>query len=203
MNKEKIEHYKKLLGSEKKKVEKIIERMEYSDDSSSMERYYSELSFYDNHPGDLGTEMFMMEQDKGMKDKLNDTLKEIEVSESKLYNDKFGLCDNCGRKIEDERLEIIPYANLCAECSKKKALSDEEKIFETKPESMKSFFPANGDKVEFDSEDSYQAVDRYNRVKNDPSFSTGDYRGMLDEDDTGTVEEVEKISEEYYKKGLD
>ena len=35
-----------------------------------MDMYYSELSRFDNHPGDIGTEVFIMEQDKGLKTNL-------------------------------------------------------------------------------------------------------------------------------------
>lgn len=28
----------------------------------------------------------------------------------------YGLCDECGEPIEDERLEAVPYATTCAQC---------------------------------------------------------------------------------------
>ena len=50
----------------------------------------------------------------------------------------------------------------------------------------------------FDREDTYQEVARYNKISNDPSASTGDPFGDIDDDDSGVLEEVENISKEYY-----
>ncbi len=32
---------------------------------------------------------------------------------------KYGKCENCGKKIEEKRLEVMPTATLCISCSKK------------------------------------------------------------------------------------
>jgi DnaK suppressor protein len=34
--------------------------------------------------------------------------------------DLFGLCEECEEEIPDKRLELMPYASLCAECQAKK-----------------------------------------------------------------------------------
>ena len=80
MEKSKKNHFKERLYEEKEKILNIIDKMKNTEEFGSMDEYYTELSFYDNHPADLGTEMFMMEQDKGLIDKLNNTLYEIEES---------------------------------------------------------------------------------------------------------------------------
>ena len=71
-------HYRRLLLDEKERILNTINKMKNTQEFGAMDEYYTELSFYDNHPADIGTEMFMMEQDKGLADKLNDTLVEIE-----------------------------------------------------------------------------------------------------------------------------
>lgn len=38
---------------------------------------------------------------------------------SNLNKGKYGKCENCGKTIEDERLEAMPTATLCISCSKK------------------------------------------------------------------------------------
>ncbi len=57
---------KKRLLEEKERISDIIHRMNNGEEFGSMDKYYTELSFYDNHPADLGTELFMMEQDRGL-----------------------------------------------------------------------------------------------------------------------------------------
>ena len=42
----------------------------------------------------------------------------------------------------------------------------------------------------------------YNRVEKDPSSSTGDLQGVFNNEEDGIVEDVEGISEEYYKDTL-
>ena len=37
----------------------------------------------------------------------------------KLNSGKYGKCENCGKEIEEERLDLIPEATLCITCSKK------------------------------------------------------------------------------------
>lgn len=45
-------------------------------------------------------------------------LEEIEEALRRLDDGKFGLCQDCGRKISAGRLEIIPYARRCPECQR-------------------------------------------------------------------------------------
>jgi len=48
-------------------------------------------------------------------------LLDIERALSKIKKGKnYGICERCGKKIEEERLKIIPEAKFCSECSKKK-----------------------------------------------------------------------------------
>lgn len=45
-------------------------------------------------------------------DKINDALRRIE-------DGTYGKCKLCGAEIEIERLEAIPYADMCSSCAKK------------------------------------------------------------------------------------
>jgi len=198
-------HFRKKLLEEKKNVLDIIDKMKKSEEFGSMDEYYTELSAYDNHPADLGTEMFMMEHDKGLMDKLNDTLYEIDASLKAIDDGDYGICTSCGKEIDSDRLELIPYLKLCIDCANKEIPLSKKMDF--RPEEEDSISPfsnyKNGKDLNiFDSEDSYQEVARYNKVDNDPSHSTGDLLGVLDDDNSGYVEDVEKISKEYYDDTL-
>ncbi len=197
------EYYRKKLLEEKRNLEKTIKQMDNEDKRGSMENYYSELSFRDNHPADLGTEVFMMEQERGLKNSTANTLAEIEDSLEKIENSTFGLCNICGNEIDRERLDTIPYLKLCINCAEDKKISKENNKRRLTGANLIESYNRSKKDVEFDDEDSYQAVARFNEIKNDPSFSTGDDLGVFDEDSEGVVEEVEKISDEYYKKSID
>src|SRR5690554_1962335 len=155
MKKSKKDHFRNKLYEEKIKILNIIGKMKNSEEFGSMDEYYTELSSYDNHPADLGTEMFVMEQDKGLIDKLNNTLNEIEESIEEIGKDNFGLCKSCGNKIDEKRLNLIPYLKLCVDCSNEKIPLDKKRQFRPEEEDSISPFSKNHrEGNEFDREDS-------------------------------------------------
>ena len=48
--------------------------------------------------------------------KLEESLNEVEHALQKYEAGTYGLCDSCGRPIEQARLEAIPQASLCLTC---------------------------------------------------------------------------------------
>jgi len=46
-------------------------------------------------------------------------LKEIEIALSKIEKGTYGICELCGKEINEKRLKYIPYARYCIECQKK------------------------------------------------------------------------------------
>ena len=199
MDKKKKKFFNKRLLEEKKKNINLLEKIKDPKSSGFLEEYSTELSSYDNHPADLGTDMFMMEQDKGLINKLEDTLYEIEISQKDLESGDYGFCISCGKEIDEERLKLIPYIKLCIDCSKEKISLDKKRNFRPEEEDvLVSLREGIREGVQFDREDAYQAVARYNQIDSDPSFSTGDDIGLFDHEEKGVVEDVEKISQEYY-----
>lgn len=79
MEKQKLKHFKDLLNKEKKDVLYTLNLMDSNNTNHSMQEYYDELSMYDNHPADIGTEMFMMEQSMSLKSNEANILSEIET----------------------------------------------------------------------------------------------------------------------------
>ncbi|HHV38548.1 MAG TPA: molecular chaperone DnaK [Tepidimicrobium sp.] len=198
MGKDKDNIYLQMLLDEKDRVESLIDDMN-DEGTGSMYRYYDELSTYDNHPADIGTEMFMMEHDKGLINRLKNVLGEIESSIDEVKSGRYGFCSTCGERIAKERLELIPYTKLCIDCSNKKTKSTDEMDRKSrKGKTINPFYNSYRRGNEFDREDSYQELARFNRIANDPSFATGDDMGVLDEEGSGAVERIERISQDYY-----
>jgi len=67
--------------------------------------------------------------DRGMIDLLEDTglaladirqgdLIQMEEAERKLREGSYGVCEECGVDIDEERLALIPFANCCVGCQK-------------------------------------------------------------------------------------
>ncbi len=48
---------------------------------------------------------------------------EVERALEKLDEGTYGTCDDCGRRIGEERLEAVPWASLCVGCAAKRSRS--------------------------------------------------------------------------------
>jgi len=46
---------------------------------------------------------------------------QINAALSCIENGTYGLCHTCGEKIPDERLEAVPFAELCIDCAEEKS----------------------------------------------------------------------------------
>lgn len=187
MDNKKLNYFKSLLIEEKEKTLKSLENREERE-NEVMEFMDRELSSFDNHPGDIGTEVYMMEQEKGFKIKTEDTMEKIEDSLERINNGTYGICSQCNKEINEERLELIPYAKTCQECSKKGEDSLNPKEFTSgKSESPGFKMYISKENVGYDREDIYQDMLQDNIVPKDPSFSTGDNMGFAQEEDDDFV----------------
>lgn len=74
-----------------------------------------ELSTYDQHPADTGTEVADEERDLGLRDDLRVRLEENAAAHRRLDEGGYGLCERCGRPIGDDRLRAVPSARYCRE----------------------------------------------------------------------------------------
>jgi RNA polymerase-binding transcription factor DksA len=75
----------------------------------------SELSLGDQHPADLGTEMFEREKDMSILDRVDTALTDVERALKRLEEGAYGACEACGRDIPIARLEIKPEARFCVD----------------------------------------------------------------------------------------
>jgi RNA polymerase-binding transcription factor DksA len=57
------------------------------------------------------------EMNLARKNELSSRIEELEEALAKLEEGTYGICENCGKPIDPERLEILPTTKLCAECA--------------------------------------------------------------------------------------
>jgi RNA polymerase-binding transcription factor DksA len=74
-----------------------------------------ELSSYDQHQADMGTETFEREKDLSILEQVEAELGDVEHALRRLDEGTYGTCEVCGREIPDERLEAMPATRLCLE----------------------------------------------------------------------------------------
>lgn len=198
MDKEIMNHFRRRLISEKMKVLKNLSNMENMEEYASMENYDNELSYFDNHPADSGTEVFIREQDEGFKNQLKETLFEIEESFEDMRNGLYGICKICNKEIDRKRLEVRPFSKTCIECSED--IQPKEKMYESLDDKYMTTTSNNPEEIGYDREDAYLDLVELDIVEGDPSFSTGDFLGLVEEEDS--IDDLENISQEYYDETL-
>ena len=74
-----------------------------------------EISSYDQHQADMGTETFEREKDLSILEQVEAELADVEFAIRRLDEGTYGTCEVCGRPIPEERLEALPAARLCLE----------------------------------------------------------------------------------------
>lgn len=124
--KEKLLKYKEKLLKEKEKLVGLISEMQDNTlfgntTDHSNERYASgELSMYDNHSADVGTEVYMQDMQNSLTIHEKGKLSNIENALYKIEQGTYGVCEQCHMDIDEERLDIIPETTLCSCCAQNK-----------------------------------------------------------------------------------
>ena len=62
-----------------------------------------------------------LEKRMALEKRLEESLNEVEHALQKYEAGTYGLCDSCGKAIEQARLEAIPQASLCLSCKASQA----------------------------------------------------------------------------------
>lgn len=182
--------------------EHLNQRVEFIDDQGlgvSLGDSISELSAYDNHPADIGSEVFERSKDFALREEAMITVAAIDDALEKIKNGTYGACDVCGKEIALDRLEVMPSTTLCRDCkeAEEKIPHRDERPAEedvlAKP-FARSFTDASGS-IEYDGEDAWQEVARYSETTDEWSRG-GSYYGYSEFDNVeykGAVDEVDNI----------
>jgi RNA polymerase-binding transcription factor DksA len=73
----------------------------------------SELSKIDQHPAELGSETFERELELTTLTIVEGELKDIDDALRRLELGTYGICEECGKPIDEARLEAVPWARYC------------------------------------------------------------------------------------------
>ncbi len=185
------------LKEEKKSLDSLLhDNPEGSLEEVNAREAVGELSIYDNHPADMGTELAEREKDFALEEHYASELHKVKAALQAIEEGTYGKCKVCGNDILFERLEVIPSTLYCKEHS------PEQKIFDNRPVEEEVLEPAHGNSFQHrqfrefaDNEDSFQEVARYGTSET-PSDLRGDYEdysSLYNEghDDEGFTEDYE------------
>jgi RNA polymerase-binding transcription factor DksA len=99
------------LESERDRLRAAIESVNHE---GSLTDETGDLSIgQDDHIADTASETYMRELDGGLEENAEHLLGKIEGALERLDDGTYGTCAVCGRKIDDERLQAVPYATVC------------------------------------------------------------------------------------------
>jgi len=163
-----------------------------------------ELSTYDNHPADVGSEVFERSKDFSLRENARLIRQAVDDALERLARGRYGICVSCGAQIPLERLLAVPYTDKCVACQKK----DEEKGRGRRPVEEKvlqdllfrSERNGTGD-IQYDPEDAWQDAAR--ATEHAQESGSGSYYGdSFTREERGYVEEVENIPWETGSDGV-
>lgn len=107
------------LESERERLQTLIaESEEGSVTDAPQSEQLEELSTYDQHPADQGTETFEQEKALSLLEQHQAELADIELAFKRLDDGTYGKCEACGKAIPDGRLEARPAARFCVDDQK-------------------------------------------------------------------------------------
>ncbi|HHV78077.1 MAG TPA: hypothetical protein GXX40_00445 [Firmicutes bacterium] len=189
-----LNRIKARLLQERRQLEEMVGNLEEGLTAGGRDSV-QELSMYDNHPSDVGSETYERGKDIGLRDNALRLISQVARALTRLDEGTYGKCEECGNAIPLERLEAVPWATLCLECQRRnegrfthKRPAEEKVIpipFGKRPA---RFSPA------YDGVDVWEDVGRYGSSYS-PSDQPGsrDYRDVGDEEppDSGTVQRVD------------
>ncbi|MGZ4155225.1 MAG: hypothetical protein ACXVQ0_12180 [Actinomycetota bacterium] len=104
------ERARELLEEERSRVQGLIAEVRGEIGPGSENESVSELSSYDQHPADMGSETFEREKDLSILDSLEAELTELEAALQRVEDGTYGIDEVTGEPIAPERLEAFPTA---------------------------------------------------------------------------------------------
>ncbi|WP_233212278.1 TraR/DksA C4-type zinc finger protein [Sporosarcina sp. P16b] len=156
-----------------------------------------ELSMYDNHPADMGTELYEREKDMALHTHAEGELEKVQNALQAIKEGTYGICEVCGKEIQLERLEAIPYTTVCIDDARKDVPTDrpveEDLLIMADPNS----FAARRDGDAIDYEDSFQEIAQSGTSETPSDFSGNknrDYGDLYDEENEDSVEAYEEFA---------
>ena len=76
---------------------------------------------FDEEYADAGTVTFERERDLSLSQNARDLIEKIERALERMDQGTFGRCQACGRPVEPERLDALPYATYCLADAQRRA----------------------------------------------------------------------------------
>jgi DnaK suppressor protein len=111
-----LDRFKKRLEEERERLEEQVADYERVLEEARLTESSSDRS---PEPGNAEASSMKLEYAKELSIEQNtlDLLSKANRALERVEAGTYGLCESCGKAIPIERLEALPYSNLCVECA--------------------------------------------------------------------------------------
>lgn len=211
MNGKDREHFKKLLEKRLEEIENTIGVMK--ENNTAEQDLYSptELSNYDNHPAEIASELFQVEMNTALKVHEENILTQIRSALGRIEDGSYGKCVRCSAEIPPERLEVLPYAEMCIKCEKEDEDNPDRRRKERPNEERVLDAPLGRKYLNRQEDDEHEGLDQFNDLmKYGSSDGPQDLGGYHDyeeyytneSDKQGIVDDMDQVSNDEYRRQL-
>lgn len=209
MHPEQLNQFRQKLQEEKSRLCAQINKLAENGLGNTLAYSTGELSMYDNHPADIGEELFERSKDIALQDNTKTLLDEVENALKKIEENSYGICEKCGDEIPVERLQVFAWATECVDCRRAHESQEdyhgrpiEEEVLA--PPFRRTFLDYDyRHSVGYDGEDALQDALKYGSSDTPQDIpGTHDYKDLYPNSDErpGIVEKVDDIPVSLYNK---
>ncbi len=195
-----IKRIKKQLLTERASLEQMTDRSGNFGLASSFRDSTGDLSVNDNHPGDLGTEMYERGKDIALNEHAENQLEDIDTALERMEKGNYGICTICGTDIPYARLEAIPTTRYCLQHVPEREISNRRPAEERflRPPFGRTSLDEDDNETEFDGEDAWQIVESWGNsdspaMAEDPEALNYDNLYLESDENVGYVEALESF----------
>ena len=101
------------LNDEQEHLEQELEKAR--EELASLEKVLESKADYDLGEGDPS--IYEWELNLARRERLEEKIGALESALERLKKGTYGICEECGEKIDPERLQILPQTALCVRCA--------------------------------------------------------------------------------------
>ena len=112
------------LEEQKQELDHRLEENGHFGIRESLRDSITELSTYDNHPADIGTETFERGKDLALNERTRMRLDHVNQALHRMKEGKYGTCIACDRPIPFGRLDAVPETPYCLDHAEDKQVSE-------------------------------------------------------------------------------
>ena len=122
MNKKLLKELKEKLEKEKSQIEEELKKFAKRDEKLKGD-WNTRFPKWDGEAGSSSLETMADEVEEyetllPIEQILELKLRNINLALEKIEREKYGICEKCGKEIEEKRLKISPEARFCLKCKK-------------------------------------------------------------------------------------